>query len=171
MGDAMPTSMLRLPDVVERVGLDPDPIDVGTDDGALTLCSFVWPDQSVRLGRLRAAIDVARAVPAGVRAVADTSIALAQLLDAPPVERTGTAVMHSVVWQYVPVEQRWRITEALESAGERATADRPLAWVRFEPDEWDRRRAAVWLRTWPDGRDRLVAHADFHGRWIRPFPS
>jgi hypothetical protein len=49
--------------------------------------------------------------------------------------------------------------------------ERPLVWVRFEPDEWDRTRAAVWVRSWPDGGDRLVAHADFHGRWLAPVPS
>jgi len=171
VGGAPLESTLRLPEVSERIGLDPHPIDVAAEDGALTLLSFVWPDQSARIARLRAAIEVARDVPAEIRAVADTASALAETLSVVPAEHAGTAVMHSVVWQYIPVEQRWRITEALEAAGERATIDRPLAWVRFEPDEWDRRRAAVWLRTWPDGRDRLVAHTDFHGRWIRPFPA
>lgn len=171
MGGAPPASTLRLPELSDRIGLDPHPIDVGTDDGALTLVSFVWPDQSVRLGRLRAAIEVARNVPAEIRPVADTAGALAEVLSAGPGAQVGTAVMHSVVWQYVPVEQRWRITDALETAGGQASAEGPLAWIRFEPDEWDRRRAAVWLRTWPGGGDRLVAHADFHGRWIRPLPT
>ena len=63
---------------------------------------------------------------------------------------------------------RWRITEVLERAGAAATAEDPLGWVRYEPDEWDRRRAAVWLRTWPHGGDRLVAHVDYHGRWLAP---
>lgn len=170
VGGAPLESTPRLPEVSDRIGLDPHPIDVRTEDGALTLLSFVWPDQSARIARLRAAIEVARDVPAEIRAVSDTSSALAETLSVVPAEHAGAAVMHSVVWQYIPVEQRWRITEALEAAGERATVDRPLAWVRFEPDEWDRRRAAVWMRTWPDGGDRLVAHTDFHGRWIRPFP-
>ena len=76
--------------------------------------------------------------------------------------------MHSIVWQYVPTEVRWRITEAIEAAGSAATDEEPLAWVRYEPDEWDRRRAAVRLRRWPDGGDRLVAHVDYHGRWLAP---
>ena len=162
---------VHLPEVSERIGLDLHPIDVATEDGALTLLSFVWPDQSARLARLRAAIEVARAVPAEIRPVSDTAGALAETLSVVPAEHAGTAVMHSVVWQYIPVEQRWRITEALEAAGEQASEERPVAWIRFEPDEWDRRRAAVWLRTWPGGGDRLVAHTDFHGRWIRPFPA
>ena len=44
-------------------------------------------------------------------------------------------------------------------------------WVRFEPDVWDRGRVAVWVRRWPEGGDRLVAHADYHGRWLAPVPT
>ncbi|MDH3771680.1 MAG: DUF2332 family protein [Nitrospirota bacterium] len=26
--------------------------------------------------------------------------------------------------------------------------------------------AQLRLTLWPDGRERLLAHADFHGRWV-----
>jgi hypothetical protein len=154
-----------LPRVAERIGLDPDPVEATTRDGALTLQSFVWPDQSGRLARLRAALEVAREVPAELRRTGDTAGSLEEVLAGPP---SPTVVQHSIVWQYVPTGQRWRITSVLEAAGTAATAAAPLAWVRFEPDEWNRTRAAVWLRTWPGGGDRLVAHADYHGRWLAP---
>ncbi len=154
-----------LPRIDRRVGLDPHPVDATSPDGALTLLSFVWPDQAERLARVRAAVELAAAVPAELRRVDDTGVALADLLTG----RSGpTLVQHSIVWQYLPTDQRWRVTRELEAAGERATPGEPLAWVRYEPDEWDRTRAAIWLRRWPDGGDRLVAHVDFHGRWIRP---
>ena len=163
---------LRLPDVLSRTGIDPFPVDATTEDGRLTLLSFVWPDQIERFDRIAAAIDVARAEPVELVTTTRTAEAVAAALqvDGPRV------VLHSIVWQYLPTPERWAVTEALESAGERATADSPLAWVRFEPDEWDRRRAAVWLRTWSGagssdgaaGQDRLVAQVDYHGRWVRP---
>jgi hypothetical protein len=154
-----------LPRIDRRVGLDPHPVDATSADGALTLQSFVWPDQAERLARVRSAIELASAVPAELRQVDDTAVALADLLAG----RSGpTLVQHSIVWQYLPTDQRWRVTRAIEEAGELATSSDPLAWVRYEPDEWDRTRAAVWLRRWPDGGDRLVAQVDFHGRWIRP---
>lgn len=157
-----------LPEVADRLGLDPHPVDPGSDDGRLTLLSFLWPDQPLRWERTLAALEVAAQVPAETRAVDDTAVALAGAL----AEWEGpTVVQHSIVWQYVPTGQRWRVTEALESAGERATAGAPLAWVRYEPDEWDRRRASVLVRTWPGGADRLVAHVDYHGRWIEPVPG
>lgn len=159
---------LVLPRISERVGLDPHPLDVSSAEARTTLLSYVWPDQPRRLSRVRAAAELAARVPAELLRVGggglDTAGALAVVL-----EREGpTVVQHSIVWQYVPTDVRWEITAALETAGERATAESPLGWVRFEPDEWDRRRAAVWLRTWPHGGDRLVAHADYHGRWLEP---
>ncbi|MGI9578520.1 MAG: DUF2332 domain-containing protein [Microthrixaceae bacterium] len=160
---------LSLPRITERVGLDPHPVDATSDEGRLTLLSFLWPDQSERIQRARAAIDIARHVPAELITVAggaegDTADALAGVL-----ARGGsTVVSHSIVWQYIPTDVRWRITEAMEQHGAAATEAASLAWIRYEPDHWDRRRAAVWLRTWPDGGDRLVAHIDYHGRWLAP---
>jgi hypothetical protein len=155
---------LRLPTTTGRIGIDPHPIDATTEAGRLTLLSFVWPDQTERFARLAAALDVARAVPADLRATDDTAGELATVLG----DDVPTVVQHSIVWQYIPTAVRWSITAAIEAAGARATAAAPLAWIRFEPDEWDRSRVAVWLRTWPTGGDRLVAHADYHGRWLRP---
>jgi len=156
--------------IVERVGIDPHPIDPSTEDGRLTLLSFVWPDQTERFERLAAAIDLARSVPATLLPTGGrrTSEVLEEVLARPVEPGTMTVVQHSIVWQYIPTDQRPEVTAVIERAGEVAGADTPLAWVRMEPDEWDRRRAAVHVRRWPGGGDRLVAHADFHGRWLAP---
>ncbi len=168
--DLSTSSTVRL---VERIGIDPHPIDPTTDDGRLTLLSFVWPDQVERFERLAAAIELAREVPASLVATAGRSTAevLEEVLAGPAPPGVATIVQHSIVWQYIPTDQRSAVTAAIESAGERATAENPLVWVRFEPDVWDRTRVAVSVRSWPDGGDRLVAHADFHGRWLTPVPS
>jgi hypothetical protein len=50
-------------EIVRRRGIDRNPIDVTTDDGARLLEAFVWPDQTDRIERLRAAIDVVRREP------------------------------------------------------------------------------------------------------------
>src|SRR5262252_2565115 len=52
--------------IVERRGCDALPIDPGTEEGELTLESFVWPDQVERLRQLSAAINIARLVSAQV---------------------------------------------------------------------------------------------------------
>ncbi len=162
-------SGLSLPRVTERVGVDTHPVDPTDEAGRLTLLSFVWPDQSERLARLRAAIEVARSAPgemitAGSAASGDTAEVLSEVLG-----RGGASIVsHSIVWQYIPTDLRWRTTEVIEHVGGQSTSQEPLAWIRYEPDQWDRRRAAVHLRTWPHGGDRVVAHVDYHGRWLEP---
>lgn len=158
---------LGLPLITERIGIDPNPIDATTEEGRWTLSSFVWPDQVARFKRLTAALRIADECPASLVRTDDTVGALSAAL-----ETTGPrAVQHSIVWQYIPTSVRWEITATIESAGRNATVDSPLSWIRYEPDEWDRSRAAIWLRTWPGGADRLIAHVDYHGRWIEPVPA
>ena len=48
---------VAMPDVRQRVGLDRSPIDVGDPERRLWLEACVWPDQTERFERLRAALD------------------------------------------------------------------------------------------------------------------
>ncbi len=181
---AAPHPLAQLPRITERIGIDPHPLDATTEQGRLQLLGFVWPDQLERIERCKSAIEIARHVPALLMQSADSAsegetqqisarppVALpdtAELLESLLADEQPTVIQQSIVWQYIPPELRWRITAVIEAAGRRATPEAPLAWVRFEPDEWDRKRAAVWLRTWPTGTDCLVAQVDYHGRWIAP---
>jgi hypothetical protein len=146
--------------VADRLGCDPNPIDVSTEEGRLTLLSFVWPDQRWRWELMRAAIDVAARVPAMVqrRGAADW---LEEHL-ATPAEGRATVVFHSIVMQYLPEDERARVEALLRAAGERATASAPLAWLRMEPGTPE--LAGVWLDLWPGGRHAKIASAGYHGR-------
>jgi hypothetical protein len=46
--------------VVERSGCDPNPVDVHSPEGRLTLLACTWPDQLERIRRLEAGIGIAR---------------------------------------------------------------------------------------------------------------
>lgn len=155
--------------VGERWGLDPHPMDPLDDTTALRLRSYLWPDQRTRRARLDAALELAKAVPARVTQTDDTAAALDQLLDT-LAGASPTLVFHSIVWQYVPRTARTAITRAIEEAGARATTRAPLMRLSFEPDPLRGDRVAVDLRSWPGGSGRLLAHADFHGRWVRTLP-
>lgn len=149
--------------VVERAGCDPNPVDVTSDRGARTLMSFVWPDQRRRFDDLRGAIAIARRVPATVDRAEAAPWVAERLAAATP--GVATVVYHSVVMQYLDEAGRAAFVDAVTGAGARATADAPLAWVRFEPT---RRLFEVRLTVWPGGpRDRLVAEAGAHGRPVR----
>jgi hypothetical protein len=156
---AMPPLDVPL-EVVERRGCDRDPIDPATDDGRLTLLSYVWPGQDARFATLRAALDVARTV--------DAPIDRADLVDwldvqlAEPRAGCATVVFHSIVWQYLTDDVRTAARARIESAGSRATADAPLAWLRLEPSGTGRiGKPELWLTQWPGGDERLLATASF----------
>jgi hypothetical protein len=148
--------------VVERRGCDASPIDSGTEEGRLTLQSYVWADQVERFRQLAAAIDVARGVPATV----DQGNAPDWVEDALAhgVPGVATVVYHSIVWQYLSDVDRARFECVMAVAAEAATPKKPLAWLRFEPGG---KVAEVRLQLWPGGKNRLLARSGFHGKPVQ----
>ena len=149
-------------DVVERLGCDRDPVDAASDEGALTLTSYVWPDQTERLARLRGALTIARASPVTVvaRGAADF---VGELTTEPG---RWTVLWHSVMWQYLDKAEQDAVHAHLERLGAAAADEAPLARVGFEP----RRLAAgedigfhVTARIWPGSAERILGHAPAHG--------
>ncbi len=144
--------------VCERRGCDAAPIDPQSGAGRLTLLSYIWPDQTVRLERMVAAIELCSRSPVEVeRALAPTWVA--ERLDETAPEQ-ATVVYHSMVMQYLSREEREAFELAVREAGERAGARAPLAWLRMEPAG---AQAAVRLTTWPAGEEHLLATAGYHG--------
>ena len=156
----------RLPDVTvplhlaERRGCDPDPLDPSSTQDRLTLTSYVWPDQVDRFERLRGALQVAAAAPERVERLGGGAFLERELH---PRDGVATVVWHSVVWQYVPADERVRITAAIEDAGSRATSAAPVAHLWLEPEHVDHGGFVLRLRTWPDGQQQLLADAQGHG--------
>ncbi|TMJ98052.1 MAG: DUF2332 domain-containing protein [Actinobacteria bacterium] len=149
------------PEILDRLGCDQNPLDPETEDGRLGVMSFVWADQLERMRLLRAALDVARAVPAQIER-ADAADWLSARLDVRP--GTATVLFHSIVAQHLPRPRRVEMRRTIEHVGAAATTDAPLAWLRMEPAG---DQAEVRLTVWPEGRDRLLATAGFHGAEVR----
>ena len=158
-----PRPVLGPVEVRARQGCDRRPLDAGGAQDRLRLRAYVWADQNTRLARLDAALDhVARH---GTRVEqADAADWVEARLKLRPVGLT-TVLFHSVVWQYLPAVTQQRIVVALERAGADASRDSPLAWLRMEPSPASS-DAELRLTIWPGARERLLADADFHGRWI-----
>lgn len=151
--------------VRSRAGCDAAPLDATDPADRARLLSFVWPDQRTRFARLRAALEIAADHPPAVTR-ADAGDWLAERL-ATPMADGGTVVYHSIVWQYLGPETRQRLREALRRAGEIATDDRPLAWLRMEPAG---SVADLRVTTWPGGDEQVLAHAGYHGQHVRVLP-
>ncbi len=111
----IPPPMNRTAEVVERRGCDLNPIDPTSEEGALTLRSFVWADQLARLALLDGAIEVARAMPVDVEQSSAAEFLEREL--AAPRPGLATVVFHSVFIQYVDEPTRERIRAAVERSG------------------------------------------------------
>jgi hypothetical protein len=150
-------------EVVERGGSDVSPVDVTTEDGRLTLTSYVWPDMTARHERLAGAIELARAHPVAVER-ADA----ASYVDGLSLARgTVTVLWHSVMWQYVPEDQQAHVTARLAALGEQATDDTVLVHLFGEPTRRtpaEEHRFWVCAETWPGGGARaFVGRMAPHG--------
>ena len=156
----------RSVDVRRRVGIDRHPVDVTTDEGALLLQAFVWPDQEPRLERLRRAIDVVRAHPPEL-VQGDFVELLSGLLER-RAEDALTVVFHSAAVAYLDDDARSRLGDALEEAG----ANGALAWLAYEFDDEEGvgyETFALDVRVFPAGERRRLARLDGHGnrlRWV-----
>lgn len=147
--------------VAERAGCDARPVDPATEDGRVTLLSYVWADQVRRIRLLRAALEVARRVPVRLDEAPAGEWLPAEVGPRPGV---ATVVFHSIVMQYVSHEEAGRVRRAVLGAGSRATRDAPVAWLRMEPAG---EVADVRLTQWPGGEERVVATAGYHGTAVR----
>ncbi|MGE0818933.1 MAG: DUF2332 domain-containing protein [Candidatus Nanopelagicales bacterium] len=135
-------------DVRERVAVDLAPVDVTTTEGRLHLTSFVWPDQSERFERLRAAYQLAARVP--VRLVAADVVDHVRGLE--PVPGSALVVAHSTTWIYLDEASRAAADAAFVRLGERASPDAPVVHVSREPHSLDDRAGRDFelvLRCWP----------------------
>lgn len=115
-----------MPEVVARVGIDLDPVDVTDADEARWLRACVWPDQPERVARLDAEIALAATEPPLLLrgdAVEVLPDAFARVpADALPVVTTTWALSR------LPLESRLRFLHRLDNAA----AGRAVAWVSAE---------------------------------------
>jgi hypothetical protein len=154
-------------EVVERRGCDPNPLDPVAD--RLLLLGFVWPTQVERFRRVEAALDLAASHPVTIDRAGAGGWLTEALAESAPGQ--ATVVFHSVVWSYIPPDEQQVAEAAIRAAGERATVDAPLAWLRFEAHHEVVKGAELSLTTWPGGEDRSLALAGYHGEWLRWGPA
>ena len=151
--------------IISTKGCDVAPVDLTDAGQALRLKAYIWPEHTVRFERMDAAIAEALKSPPDLVRMNAADFVEAELAK-PQATGTTRVLMHSIVWQYVPEDQKARVTAAMEAAGARATADRPLAWVALEANRVMHIHEMV-VRYWPGGAaGEIVTRAHPHGAWI-----
>lgn len=157
--------------IASRGACDQNPLDPASAEDRLRLRAYIWADQTGRLDRLNAALDLARET--GVKPEkADAGEWVGRRL-ARGLPAGTTVIYHSVFYQYPPLSVRLAIRDVIEDAGGRTSGGRRLAWVRFEPESilGEQRASASYvldLVSWENGRRSEVTLADVdpHGRWM-----
>ncbi|MDP3494026.1 MAG: DUF2332 domain-containing protein [Hyphomonadaceae bacterium] len=156
-------------EIASRAACDQNPLDPANPDDRLRLRAYIWADQTARMERLNAALDLARMtglMPEKADAAEWVRARLAGDLPA------GTTIIyHSVFLQYPPAPIRDAIRDGIETAGSRTTPERRLAWVRFEPESvigGERGSGSYVLNvvSWENGHrtEATLAEVDPHGR-------
>ncbi len=158
--------------IASRAACDQNPLDPSDPYDRLRLRAYVWADQAARMERLNAAIALASASPLRVEKADAAKWVAAKL--APVFPRGTTVIYHSVFLQYPPQETRDAIRLGIEAAGARASVERGLAWVRFEPEAVlgaarEPSRYVLNVVRWAGaGREEeTLAEVDPHGRTMR----
>jgi len=158
----------RVPiEIVSVRGVDVQPVDVADPAAADRLRAYVWADNPERLERLTRAIAMIAAKPVDLAAGDAADWVEARLSEPQPVGVTRV-LMHSVVWQYLGETRQARIMAAMTAAAGCATSERPLAWVRMEPDRVSAKQQ-VWVQSWPGfAETQRLADVQAHGAWVEP---
>lgn len=159
-----------VPTIAWRAGLDAVPLDVEDADARMWLQACVWPEQTDRLRRLRAALDVAVAHPVTLHA-GDAVDDLATVAATAPAD-AHLVISHTWVLAYLDASGRAAFDTAVAAIG----AERDLDRIGMEsggilPGTVADETARSWLgrARWRGGRrdDTVIAEVDDHGRWLR----
>jgi hypothetical protein len=158
-GDRAPLLPARLPEIVTRVGLDLNPIDLRDPDAALWLRALIWPEQLDRAALLERAIEVARHHPPQLLA-GDAIGLLPGVLASVPAD-AGLCIYHSFTLNQFPSEAREQFANLLT----KHAAGRDMALIALE---WHEQHATLDLALFENGArsDQRLAHCDAHGGWM-----
>jgi hypothetical protein len=162
-GPPPPSAEVR---IVRRQGADLRPLDVTSADDQERLLAYVWPDQAVRLQRMRAAIALAGEDPPHVEQ-ADAADWVESRIDPQPEAGRARVLCHSIAFQYFSEPTKERVSRHVERVGARATPDAPFAWLQFEVDPVSGSSPALRLQTWPSGAIETLATGNAHGTRIK----
>ncbi|GAA3913454.1 DUF2332 domain-containing protein [Microbacterium invictum] len=132
---------VALPEIVWRAGIDLNPLDPALPGTADWLTGLVWPGETGRAERVRAALEIAAADPPRLVA-GDAPDVLAQVAASAPRDATLVVTTPGVL-AHIPHADRLRTIAAARAAGRWITLDDPGLH-----DAWS---APIDPGTWPGG--------------------
>jgi hypothetical protein len=159
-GDTRPHLPTALAPVEERIGIDLNIIDVREANDALWLKALIWPEQQERTTLLANAIEVVQAhLPTLL--TGDGITLLPEILTQLRAD-TSACIFHTFTLNQVAPEARLQLANLLT----KFSLQRPIyrigcEWLGTEHPQLTLTRYHLGQQT-----ETLLAHCDFHGRWI-----
>ncbi len=138
-GPRRPPLPLRIPEIVYRVGLDLNPIDVRDDAQTLWLRALIWPEQRDRAAYLKQAIALAQTAPPLIRAGDAVALLPAVFAEVPP--EATLCLYHSFVLNQFSQAAREQFYQLLD----RYAATRDFSVVSIE---WQEPASSLKLTTY-----------------------
>ena len=150
----------RAPVVVDRVGVDLDPIDVRNDDQVLWLRALVWPEHRQRATLLASAVTLARRSPPRI-VRGDASACLPDVLREARRD-AAVCVTHTHTLNQVTDEGRAALSALLDESS------RELLLYRVSAEWLTTAYPVVELTSWTGAgvTTRRLAVCDPHGAWV-----
>jgi hypothetical protein len=161
-GDGRPPLPESIPDVVFRVGLDLNPVDIRDPDAVAWLKALVWPERREEAGILDNAIDLAQDNPPHILA-GDALELLPEVLRDVPTDST-LCLYHSHMLNQLSQEARGRFEEIIDQQG--SVSDLNLISLEGRAGG---HHSAIELTQYKSGvkTTRHLADCDSHGNWIQ----
>lgn len=164
--------------IVDRLGIDPAPIDLANEAEVRWLRACVWPHDRTRGIRLERALAIARHERWAVRREADCTAAAADFVAAQP-EGVLPVVFNSWVLAYFSPAALERHREAMAQLVRRGaawlSAESPAVPIEVTPPApHDRSKEHVEGTLWTLSTARgteVLARSHPHGRWLQWFGS
>jgi hypothetical protein len=170
------------PRIVQRLGIDPAPVDLDDEAQRVWLQACLWPGDRERAARLAQAVALARAERWPVRREADCTAAIGPWLDALGAD-VQPVVFSSFVLMYFERDARQRQIAAMRTL----VRERGIVWLSAEGPglglgddappplhgidelaDGEIANGALWWAVQRDG-EHCLARTHPHGRWMQWF--
>lgn len=151
------------PEVVDRTGIDLNPLDVTNDEDVTWLRALVWPEHTDRHQLLENAIPVVRENPPEI-VQGDAVERLPELVRQLPEDATRVVYSTQVLYQLAD-DDRDQIQEHVRDLGR----DQPLYWLSGEgahPDYDESIELTITRSAEGELEELAVAAYQQHGRWV-----
>lgn len=165
-----------VPQIVQRLGIDPSPVPIDDDAALRWLQACLWPRDTARATRFRQAVAVLREARFPVRQVADCTAEVEAWLDTVP-DGVQPVVFNSWVLTYFEKPALARHLDTMT----RLVRERGLAWLSAEgpwlklggmeappPSALELAQGTLWTlchRADGEARFDVLARSHPHGRW------